>query len=100
MGVPWLGPALAAAPTGHGDPEVLRILPSAAGTMTPASHSPLVSIMLVCRNGGPYLGDALASIRGQTEANWELLFFDNGSSDGSGETAAAHAPGGTVGAAG
>ena len=45
-------------------------------------HS-LVSIIMTCYNGKSSLPMALASIICQTYENWELIFVDDGSSDGS-----------------
>lgn len=44
---------------------------------------PLISIIVNCHNGEKYLSLALDSILKQTYSNWELIFFDNKSSDGS-----------------
>ncbi len=41
----------------------------------------LVSIILNCRNGEKYLDQALKSIKNQDYENWELIFFDNNSTD-------------------
>lgn len=43
----------------------------------------LVSIIMNCRNCEEYLREALESARAQTYANWEIIFYDNLSSDGS-----------------
>ena len=43
--------------------------------------SPLISIVMNCHNGEKYLKDSLNSIINQTYENWELIFFDNISSD-------------------
>ena len=43
----------------------------------------LVSIILNCYNGEKYLKDSLLSIKNQTYKNWELIFWDNRSSDNS-----------------
>ena len=42
---------------------------------------PLVSIVMNCHNGEKYLEDALKSIFNQTYQNWELIFWDNLSTD-------------------
>tara|TARA_B100001057_G_scaffold477663_1_gene547132 strand:+ start:1288 stop:2184 length:897 start_codon:yes stop_codon:yes gene_type:complete len=47
------------------------------------SRKNLVSIILNCYNGEKYLGEALSSIKGQTYKNWELIFWDNKSTDNS-----------------
>lgn len=44
---------------------------------------PLVSIIMNCRNGESYLREAIDSIFAQTYGNWEIIFFDNASTDGS-----------------
>src|SRR4051812_4427129 len=44
---------------------------------------PLVSIIMNCYNGGPYLRAAIDSVIGQTYQNWELVFWDNQSTDDS-----------------
>lgn len=44
---------------------------------------PLISIIVNCHNGEQYLSFALESILKQTYSNWELIFFDNKSSDSS-----------------
>ena len=43
----------------------------------------LVSIILNCFNGEKYLKDALETVLNQTYNNWELVFWDNKSNDGS-----------------
>jgi len=40
-----------------------------------------VSIIMNCYNGEKYLHEALSSIISQTYQNWELIFFDNQSTD-------------------
>ena len=44
---------------------------------------PLVSIIMNCYNGEKYLDESLKSIINQTYQNWELIFWDNISSDNS-----------------
>lgn len=54
-----------------------------------AKKPPRVSIIMNVRNGAAYVRDALQSVRTQTFQDWEVVFWDNASSD---ETAAiAHA---------
>lgn len=50
-------------------------------------NDPLVSITVNCFNGEKYLREALDSIYRQTYKNWEIVFFDNKSSDRSAEIA-------------
>jgi len=42
---------------------------------------PLVSVVLPCYNSEDLIGDAIASIRRQTYANWELIVVDDASTD-------------------
>tara|TARA_X000000950_G_C13834654_1_gene627638 strand:+ start:637 stop:1530 length:894 start_codon:yes stop_codon:yes gene_type:complete len=44
---------------------------------------PLVSIIVNCYNGEKFLEECLSSIKNQTYKNWELIFWDNQSSDNS-----------------
>ena len=44
---------------------------------------PLVSIIMNCYNGEKYLQESLQSVFTQTYENWELIFWDNLSSDSS-----------------
>lgn len=46
---------------------------------------PLVSFVVNCFNGSAYLKKCLDSILNQTYINWELIFWDNGSTDHSSE---------------
>ena len=43
----------------------------------------LVSIIMNCYNGEKYLREALESVLAQTYQNWELIFWDNQSTDDS-----------------
>lgn len=47
--------------------------------------SSLVTVVMNCFNGERYLREAIDSVVAQTYANWEIVFWDNQSSDGSGE---------------
>jgi Glycosyl transferase family 2 len=49
--------------------------------------SPLVSVIIPCKNGAAWLGDAIESCLGQTWDNLEVIIVDNGSSDASVEVA-------------
>ena len=51
-----------------------------------ADHSgskPLVSVIMNCLNGERYLREAIDSVFAQTYDNWEIVFFDNASTDSS-----------------
>ena len=48
---------------------------------------PLVSVIMNCYNGSSYLGKAIDSVYAQTFSNWEIIFWDNASTDESGTIA-------------
>jgi len=43
--------------------------------------NPLVSIIMNCHNGERFLYESLKSVLNQNYKNWELIFFDNSSTD-------------------
>jgi len=47
------------------------------------NKQPLVSIIMNCYNSERYLREAIDSIVAQTYVNWEIIFFDNASTDSS-----------------
>lgn len=47
------------------------------------SNKPLVSVIMNCYNGEQYLKEAIDSIYAQTYSNWEIVFWDNASTDNS-----------------
>lgn len=49
--------------------------------------SPLVSVIINCHNGSEFLKEALNSVYYQTYKNWEIIFFDNASTDQSSKIA-------------
>ncbi len=53
--------------------------------------TPQVSVLLPARNAADTLGEALGGLQAQTLADWECLLIDDGSTDGTGELAEAHA---------
>lgn len=46
-------------------------------------REPLVSVIINCFNGEEYLREAIDSIYSQTYKNWEIIFWDNASTDSS-----------------
>ncbi|MBI2358464.1 MAG: glycosyltransferase [Deltaproteobacteria bacterium] len=60
--------------------------------MTGRASWPLVSVLINCRNGAPYLWEAIESVRAQTFTDWEIIFWDNLSTDGSDVIAKAQGP--------
>ena len=47
------------------------------------ADAPKVSIIVNCFNGERYLREAIDSIYAQTYQNWEIVFWDNLSTDNS-----------------
>jgi glycosyltransferase involved in cell wall biosynthesis len=47
------------------------------------SASPLVTALMVNRNNGRFLGEAIGSVVTQTHGDWELIVVENGSTDDS-----------------
>ncbi len=56
--------------------------------MTP---SPRVSVIMNCFNGAKYLRAAIDSVLAQSYADWELVFWDNQSTDGSADIVRSYA---------
>lgn len=50
---------------------------------------PAISVIMGVHNGGPYLAEAVASIRAQTFQDWEMVLVENGSTDGAVDALAA-----------
>ena len=48
---------------------------------------PLVSVIINCYNGEEFLENAIDSIYAQTYKNWEIIFWDNSSTDQSAKIA-------------
>ena len=48
-----------------------------------SNKHPLVSIIMNCYNGETYLHESIKSVLSQTYENWELIFWDNQSTDSS-----------------
>lgn len=49
------------------------------------TEKPLVSVIINCYNGEKYLREAIDSVIAQTYENWELVFWDNQSTDSTAE---------------
>ena len=49
------------------------------------NNKPLVSIIMNCFNGEAYLLESIKSVLAQTYKNWEVIFWDNRSTDNSGK---------------
>lgn len=52
-----------------------------------------ISIVVPVYNAAPYLGDAIRSIQGQTFRDWEAIFVDDASTDGSARLVREHCSG-------
>jgi len=50
-------------------------------------EEPLVSVVINCYNGEKYLKEAIDSVYEQTYKNWEIIFWDNASTDQTAEIA-------------
>ena len=53
---------------------------------------PKVSIIINCHNGAKYLSECIDSVFGQSVTDWEIIFWDNKSSDHSASIAKAYGP--------
>ena len=51
------------------------------------TQKPLVSVVMNCYNSDTYLQEAIESVYAQTYPNWEIIFWDNNSTDQSSEIA-------------
>ena len=49
------------------------------------ASQPLVSVIMNCYNGEKYLREAIDSVYAQSYKNWEIIFWDNASTDNSAE---------------
>jgi len=54
------------------------------------SGTPVVSVIMPLHNGEAFLAEALASVLGQVEADFEVILVDDGSSDGTRRIAEYH----------
>lgn len=58
----------------------------------PSASAPEVSVLMACRDGLPFLREALDCLAAQTLGAWELILVDGGSSDGGVELARRYGP--------
>jgi glycosyltransferase involved in cell wall biosynthesis len=94
------GCVLAPSPVGAGVPAPYipcmgqrnQIHPEGAGTPPRPTGPPEVTVIMACRNGLPFLGEALDCLAAQTLSAWELLVVDGASTDGSVELATRYGP--------
>ena len=63
-------------------------------------NQPFVSIIVNCYNSDEYLSESLDSVFAQSFSNWEIVFWDNNSTDKSAEIAKSYGGGGHFDAAG
>ena len=54
------------------------------GTLNKANQ-PLISVVMNCYNSAKYLREAIDSVLAQSYENWEIIFWDNQSTDDSAE---------------
>ena len=54
---------------------------------------PVVSVIMNCRNSSQFLREAIDSVFNQTFTDWEIIFWDNASSDASPDIAQSYAKG-------
>lgn len=55
--------------------------------MVEAKEEPKISVIMNCLNGARYLSEAIDSVYAQSYDNWEVIFWDNASTDNSAEIA-------------
>ncbi|MEX2648801.1 MAG: glycosyltransferase family 2 protein [Alphaproteobacteria bacterium] len=67
--------------------------PCGADAMRAPAHVPRVSVLIPVRDGEPFLREAVDSILDQTFSDFELLFIDDGSIDGTAAILEAYARG-------
>lgn len=58
--------------------------------VTTPQVSPKFSVIMNCLNGARFLREAIDSVFNQTFTDWEIIFFDSGSTDGSVDIAASY----------
>ena len=51
--------------------------------MVKTVKKPLISVIINCRNGSKFLKECIKSVLIQSYRNWEIIFFDNSSTDNS-----------------
>ena len=50
------------------------------------SSEPAVSVIMIFRDAGRFIADAIHSVEAQTFTDWELVLVDDGSTDGTWQT--------------
>jgi glycosyltransferase involved in cell wall biosynthesis len=55
-------------------------------------NNPLISIIINCYNGEEFLKEAIDSVFAQSYSHWEIIFWDNASSDNSASISKAYGP--------
>ncbi|OHB47361.1 MAG: hypothetical protein A2099_07225 [Planctomycetes bacterium GWF2_39_10] len=62
----------------------------ASQSVKDSNNKPKVSVIMNCLNGEKYLREAIDSVYTQTYKDWEIIFWDNASTDKSAEIAQSH----------
>jgi len=65
----------------------LNLFPTRMIKKNKIDNEPLVSVIMNCYNGEKYLREAIDSVYSQTYKDWEIIFWDNASTDRSAEIA-------------
>jgi GT2 family glycosyltransferase len=78
--------------TGPDTHSILVAYPADRNAALPFMPAPLISVVLVCRNPGPRVREALASVWSQTNVEVENIVIDGASTDGTREWLEAQRP--------
>lgn len=71
-------------------PEMARSKREAIEVNVTRYDQPLISVIMNCYNSAKYLCEAIDSVLAQTYTNWEIIFWDNQSTDASPEIFKSH----------